>query len=148
MLKIVFVFIFICIRTQDFVKLEKENRKINEGANDRRTQKVLLILVVFNNIQFGNNLLPVKKLESKYSFSISDKISITDIERKAYWKIWKNLQFVISTSQLFFPQYLCIHLHVHAIKLIVTVLPIYIMKYSLTIKNCPNPVPKVHFSLV
>lgn len=83
MLKIVFVFIFICIRTQDFVKLEKENRKINEGANDRRTQKVLLILVVFNNIQFGNNLLPVKKLESKYSFSISDKISITDIERKA-----------------------------------------------------------------
>lgn len=83
-----------------------------------------------------------------YSFSISDKISITDIERKAYWKIWKNLQFVISTSQLFFPQYLCIHLHVHAIKLIVTVLPIYIMKYSLTIKNCPNPVPKVHFSLV
>lgn len=82
MLKIVFVFIFNCIRTQDFVKLEKENRKINEGAiaNDRRTQKVLLILVVFNNIQFGNSLLPVNNLESKYSFSISDKKSIADIE--------------------------------------------------------------------
>lgn len=82
MLEIVFVFIFNCIRTQDFVKLEKENRKINEGAiaNDRRTQKVLLILVVFNNIQFGNSLLPVNNLESKYSFSISDKKSIADIE--------------------------------------------------------------------
>lgn len=82
MLKIVFVFIFNCIRTQDFVKLEKENRKINEGAiaNDRRTQKVLLILVVFNNIQFGNSLLPVNNLESKYSFSISDKKSIADIK--------------------------------------------------------------------
>lgn len=82
MLKIVFVFIFNCIRTQDFVKLEKENRKINEGAiaNDRRTQKVLLILVVCNNIQFGNSLLPVNNLESKYSFSISDKKSIADIE--------------------------------------------------------------------
>lgn len=82
MLKIVFVFIFNCIRTQDFVKLEKENRKINEGAiaNDRRTQKVLLILVVFNNIQFGNSLLPVNNLESKYSFSISDKKGIADIK--------------------------------------------------------------------
>lgn len=82
MLKIVFVLIFSCIRTQDFVKLEKENRKINEGAiaNNRRTQRVLLILVVFNNIQFGNSLLPVNNLESKYAFSISDKKSIADIE--------------------------------------------------------------------